>query len=300
MKGLLTELDNLGCEYIENYSMKRFTSLRVGGEADLLVSPQNYTGFLRILNILSSLDLRWVVLGGGSYTIVDDSGLRGVVIVTKKLRNIEILKDGIVLAESGAVLGTILKNTIDAGLTGFEFAAGIPGTVGGGIFMNAGANGGEIKEVVERVWIWQNGKEVELSGDEIQFEYRNSNLPTGSVVTKAMFKLKPGNRKESERNVKDYMDKRNMTQPIKMSNTGSIFKNPQEIPAGRLLEELGFKGLEIGGARFSEIHANFIVNSGHANTSDILKLIEIAKGEAFLKRGVKLETEVRIIREELN
>ncbi|MDA2917954.1 UDP-N-acetylmuramate dehydrogenase [Desulfobacterota bacterium AH_259_B03_O07] len=303
MKGLLTELDNLGCEYIENYSMKRFTSLRVGGEADLLVSPQNYTGFLRILNILSSLDLRWVVLGGGSNTIVADSGLRGVVIVTKKLRNIEIMKDGIVLAESGAVLGTILKNTIDAGLTGFEFAAGIPGTVGGGIFMNAGANGGEIKDVVERVWIWLDGKEEVLSRDEIQFEYRKSNLPKGSVVTKAMFKLRSGNRKESKRSVRDYMDKRSETQPIKMSNTGSIFKNPPEIPAGKLLDELGFKGVGIGGARFSEIHANFIVNSGHAYTSDILKLIEIAKEQAFLRRGVKLETEVRIIRiigEELN
>jgi len=303
MKGLLTELDNLGCEYIENYSMKRFTSLRVGGEADLLVSPQNYTVFLRMLNILSSLDLRWVVLGGGSNTIVADSGLRGVVIVTKKLRNIEIMKDGIVLAESGAVLGTILKNTIDAGLTGFEFAAGIPGTVGGGIFMNAGANGGEIKDVVERVWIWLDGKEEVLSRDEIQFEYRKSNLPKGSVVTKAMFKLRSGNRKESKRSVRDYMDKRSETQPIKMSNTGSIFKNPPEIPAGKLLDELGFKGVGIGGARFSEIHANFIVNSGHAYTSDILKLIEIAKEQAFLRRGVKLETEVRIIRiigEELN
>ncbi|MFQ5788409.1 MAG: UDP-N-acetylmuramate dehydrogenase [Thermodesulfobacteriota bacterium] len=300
MNRLLAELDKVGCEYNKNYPMKRFTSLRVGGEADLLVYPQNHNVFLRILNILSSLDLRWVVLGGGSNTIVADSGIKGVVIVTKKLRNIEIMKDGIVLAESGAVLGTILKNTIDAGLTGFEFAAGIPGTVGGGIFMNAGANGGEIKDVVERVWIWQNGKEVELSRDEIQFKYRSSNLPEGSVVTKAMFKLKQGNRKESEKNVKDYMDKRNMTQPIKMSNTGSIFKNPQEIPAGRLLDELGFKGLEIGGAKFSEIHANFIVNSGHASTSDILKLIEIAKEEAFLKRGVKLETEVRIIQEELS
>jgi len=300
MNRLFSELDNLGCEYVKSYPMKRFTSLRVGGEADLVVYPQDYNVLFGLLSFLSTVDVPWVVLGGGSNTIVNDNGIRGIVIGTRKLRNIEILQDGIVVAESGAVMGTILKNTIGAGLTGFEFAAGIPGTVGGGIFMNAGANGGEIKDVVERVWIWLDGKEVELSRDEIQFEYRGSNLPKGSVVTRAMFKLKPGIRKESERNVKDYMDKRNKTQPIKMSNTGSIFKNPQEIPAGKLLDELGLKGLEIGGARFSEIHANFIVNSGHANTSHILELIEIAKEEAWLKRGVKLETEVKIIKEELS
>jgi UDP-N-acetylmuramate dehydrogenase len=297
---VITELDKIGCEYYRMYSMKRFTSLRVGGPADLIVYPRIPDELLKILNVLSLYDMKWIVLGGGSNTVIDDVGFRGVVIVTKKLRNISILDGGGVLAETGAVMGTILNTTIRAGLTGFEFAAGIPGTVGGGVFMNAGANGGEIKDVVDRVWIWEKGKEYVLSRDDLQFEYRKSNLPEGSVVTKALFKLNQGNRDMSEKMVKEFLDKRNMTQPIKMSNTGSIFKNPPKIAAGKLLDELGFKGLREGGAKFSEIHANFIVNSGDAKTSDVLRLIEIAKEEAFLKRRINLETEIRIIEGDLN
>ncbi|MBI4228686.1 MAG: UDP-N-acetylmuramate dehydrogenase [Deltaproteobacteria bacterium] len=300
MNRVITALDKIGCEYYQMYSMKRFTSLRVGGPADLIVYPRIQDELLKILNLLSSYEMKWVVLGGGSNTVVGDFGFRGVVIVTKRLRNISFLNGGSVLAETGAVMGTILNSTIRSGLTGFEFAAGIPGTVGGGIFMNAGANGGEIKDVVDRVWIWQNGKEYVLSRDDLQYEYRKSNLPEGGVVTKALFKLNQGNMGESEKMVREFLDKRNKTQPIKMSNTGSIFKNPPEIPAGKLLDELGFKGLKVGGARFSEIHANFIVNSGHAKTSDVLRLIEIAQEEALLKRGINLETEVRIIEGGLN
>jgi UDP-N-acetylmuramate dehydrogenase len=274
--------------------------LRVGGPADLIVYPRIPDELLKILDVLSSYDMKWIVLGGGSNTVIGDVGFRGVVIVTKKLRNISFLDGGGVLAETGAVMGTILNTTIRAGLTGFEFAAGIPGTVGGGVFMNAGANGGEIKDVVDSVWIWEKGKEYVLSRDDLQFEYRKSNLPEGSVVTKALFKLNQGNQDMSGKMVKEFLDKRNKTQPIKMSNTGSIFKNPPEIPAGKLLDELGFKGLKVGGAKFSEIHANFIVNSGQAKTSDVLRLIEIATQEAFLKRGINLETEVRIIEGDLN
>jgi UDP-N-acetylmuramate dehydrogenase len=297
---VVKELDKIGCEYYRMYSMKRFTSLRVGGPADLIVYPRILDELLKILNVLSYYDIKWIVLGGGSNTIIADVGFRGVVIVTRKLRNISVSDDGGVLAETGAVMGTILNTTIRAGLTGFEFAAGIPGTVGGGVFMNAGANGGEIKDVVDSVWIWEKGKEYVLSRDDLQFEYRKSNLAEGSVVTKALFRLNLGNKEMSEKLVREFLDKRSRTQPIKMSNTGSIFKNPPEIPAGKLLDDLGFKGLKVGGARFSEIHANFIVNSGNAKTSDVLRLIEIATEEAFVKRGINLETEVRIVEGDLN
>ncbi|HEY7535425.1 MAG TPA: UDP-N-acetylenolpyruvoylglucosamine reductase, partial [Thermodesulfobacteriota bacterium] len=143
-----------------------------------------------------------------------------------------------------------------------------------------------------------NGKEFLLSKDELIFEYRRSFLPQGSVVTKALFSLTPGNIKESERRVKDYLDKRNKTQPITTSNSGSIFKNLPQIPAGMLLDQLGFKGYQIGRARFSELHANFIVNSGGASASDVLKLIDEAKQKALLKTGMLLETEVKIIGQE--
>jgi len=295
VKDLISKIENIGCNTSPNYPMKKYTWLRVGGEADLVVEPGNHEEFIGLLGLLASTDVPWVVLGEGSNTIVYDKGITGVVISTKKLKKIEIIDETNVLAEAGAILGTILNKTIKAGLTGFEFAAGIPGTVGGGIFMNAGANNGEIKDVVDTVWIWLDGKEVSIPRSELNFEYRNSNLPKGSIVTKALFKLEKGDAAESERNVKEYMAKRNSTQPIKMSNTGSIFKNPPDIAAGQLIEELGLKGYSIGGAMFSDLHANFIVNSGNAKASDVLELIERAKKEALEKRGIKLETEVRVI-----
>jgi len=297
---LIMEIETIGCTVSCLYPMKKYTWLRVGGLADLVVQPNNNGEFLELLNLLSSSNVPWVVLGEGSNTIVYDKGISGVVISTKKLKKIEIIDRTKVLAESGAILGTILNKTIKAGLTGFEFAAGIPGTVGGGIFMNAGANDGEIKDVVDTVWIWLRGEEIALSRSEIKFEYRKSHLPQGSVITKAMFKLEQGNSSESARSVKDYMTKRNLTQPIKMSNTGSIFKNPPQIAAGQLIEELGLKGFGIGGAKFSDLHANFIVNSGNATARDVLELIETAKREALLQRGIKLETEVRVIGNENN
>ena len=291
-------LEKIGCEYKSLFSMSRYTSMRVGGLADLVVYPKSHLELMIVLNLLTSFNFPWTVLGGGSNTIIGDSGIKGVVVSTKKMREIKILGSGKVVAEAGAVLGSVLNKSIRAELSGFEFAAGIPGTVGGGVFMNAGANDGEIKDVVEKVWIWLNGKEIMLSRDELKFEYRKSYLPEGSVVTRAMFGLTRGNRKESERRVKDYLDKRSETQPITISNSGSIFKNPPEIPAGMLLEQLGFKGYQIGRARFSEVHANFIVNSGGASASDVLKLIDAAKKEAFLRTGMLLETEVEIIGQE--
>lgn len=295
MKDLIREMENIGCGVSCQYSMKKYTWLRVGGQADVIVQPNNHEQFIEILNLLSSADTPWVVLGEGSNTIVYDKGISGVVISTKKLKKVEITEDTKVVAEAGAILGTILNKTIKAGLTGFEFAAGIPGTVGGGIFMNAGANNGEIKDVVDTVWIWLDGREIAIERKDIKFEYRKSNLPKGSVVTKALFKLQHGDSTQSEQNVKDYMTKRNSTQPIKMSNTGSIFKNPPEIAAGQLIEELGLKGFKIGGAQFSDLHANFIVNSGGASAQDVLELIELAKKEALSKRGIKLEAEVRVM-----
>ncbi|TDJ00093.1 MAG: UDP-N-acetylmuramate dehydrogenase [Candidatus Dadabacteria bacterium] len=300
MNDLIMEIETIGCTVSCLYPMKKYTWLRVGGLADLVVQPNNSSEFLELLNLLSSSNVPWVVLGEGSNTIVYDKGISGVVISTKKLKKIEIIDETKVLAESGAILGTILNKTIKAGLTGFEFAAGIPGTVGGGIFMNAGANDGEIKDVVDTVWIWLRGEEIALSRSEIKFEYRKSHLPQGSVITKAIFKLEQGNSSESVRSVKNYMTKRNLTQPIKMSNTGSIFKNPSQIAAGQLIEELGLKGFGIGGAKFSDLHANFIVNSGNATARDVLELIETAKREALLQRGIKLETEVRVIGNENN
>jgi len=297
MKLSYNELSKLQYDKEFNYPMKKYTSLRVGGKADLIIYPNNSKELVELLNLMRKKNIPWVVLGGGSNTIVYDRGIKGVVVSTKKLRKIEFRNSGEILAEAGAVLGTILNKTINRGMSGFEFSAGIPGTVGGGIFMNAGANCGEIKDVTERVWIWDGNKEVPIDRADINFEYRKSNLPENCVITKALFQLKISSKEKVERKVKDYLDKRSKTQPIKYTNTGSIFKNPPQEPAGKLLEELGLKGFKIGGAKISEIHANFIINSGNASTNDVLELIEFAKKQALAKRGINLETEVRIIGE---
>jgi len=297
MKLSYNELSKLQYDKEFNYPMKKYTSLRVGGKADLIIYPNNSKELVGLLNLMRKKNIPWVVLGGGSNTIVYDRGIKGVVVSTKKLRKIEFRNSGKILAEAGAVLGTILNKTINRGMSGFEFSAGIPGTVGGGIFMNAGANCGEIKDVTERVWIWDGNKEVPIDRADINFEYRKSNLPENCVITKALFQLKISSKEKVERKVKNYLDKRSKTQPIKYTNTGSIFKNPPQEPAGKLLEELGLKGFKIGGAKISEIHANFIINSGNASTNDVLELIEFAKKQALAKRGINLETEVRIIGE---
>jgi len=291
----VSEIEQIGCDVVSHYPMKKYTWLRVGGAADIVVTPHDSDQFKKVLKLLSSSKTQWVVLGAGSNTIVYDKGIKGVVVSTKKLKSIEILEDAKVIAEAGAILGTILNKTIKAGLTGFEFAAGIPGTVGGGVYMNAGANEGEIKDVIDTVWVWLDGEEIVLRRQDIKFEYRKSHLPGGSVITKAVFGLKRGSKAVSERSVKDYMESRNETQPITLTNTGSIFKNPPEIAAGQLLEELGLKGFGIGGAKFSDLHANFIVNSGDASAEDVLRLIETAKKEALSRRGIRLETEVKVI-----
>lgn len=296
MNRVVEQLEKIGCEYARDYPMNRYTSMRVGGVAGLVIYPKNHSEFLTVLDMLSTLGSHWMILGGGSNTILHEEGTERLTIVsTKRLRNITVLENQRILAEAGAPLSSVLSNAIKAELSGFEFAAGIPGTVGGGVVMNAGANEGEMKDVVEKVWIWLGGGELILSRDEIEFEYRKSDLPEGSVVTKALLKLRPGDGKESERRVKDYLIKRNATQPVTIANSGSVFKNPPEIPAGKLLEELGFKGFGIGGARFSELHANFIVNSGRAKAGDVIRLIETARDAALLRRGVRLETEIRIV-----
>ncbi len=294
---LLKDIERTGCEYLVDFPMKRYTSMRVGGTADTVVYPRTSTELIKVLNLLRSLNVPWMVLGGGSNLVVRDGGIRSVVVSTKRIRRIELLKGNRVYAEAGAVLGSVLNFTLRAGLAGLEFAAGIPGTVGGGIIMNAGANRGEMKDVVEEVHLWLDGEEVSLRRDEIEFEYRRSHLPEGAIVVGVEIALSSGGM-ESGKLVRAYLSKRWRTQPVEVPSAGCMFKNPKGIPAGRLLDELGFKGFQIGGAKFSEMHANYIVNLGGAIALDIINLVEIARREILLRRGMELDMEVKTIGED--
>ena len=288
-------LDKLRIEYVSDFPMSRFTWLRVGGNANYAIYPSSIQQLTDLVSFLSKMGYPWIVLGEGSNTIILDEGIEKAVIITKKMKAIEIKDSGEIVAEAGANMGTIMNRSVRKGFAGFEFAAGIPGTIGGGVFMNAGANDSEVKDVIKKVWLFIDGKEEVVSRRELNFEYRKSNLAEGAVVMKVLIKLDRGDRKLSEKKVKDYLDKRNKTQPIKMSNAGSIFKNPDSIAAGKLIEELGLKGYEIGGAQISELHGNFIVNRGSAKASEVLKLIDVAKENAYKLRGIILEPEVRIL-----
>ncbi len=294
---MIKELEGLENITIDKeFPMRNYTSIKVGGAARLVAYPGNLDEFIFVLNKLYKSNRKFAVLGAGSNTIIPDEGIDIIVISTRKLKNV-IFNNGTVEAECGAMLSSIMNNAIKRGLSGFEFAAGIPGTVGGGIYMNAGANGGEIKDVLYEVHGWNNGEIVKIEREKFNFEYRKSNLPASFVVTKAIFRLGNGSSEKSSKNVKNYLEYRNSTQPVKIANTGSIFKNPTGIAAGKLLEELGLKGFSIGGAKFSELHANFIVNFNNATANDVVALINIAKTKALSERGINLETEVKIIGE---
>lgn len=281
-------------EMLSDYPMRKYLYIKVGGEAERLAYPRTMKSFLALLSRLHAEGEKVTVLGAGSNTIITERGMDGVVVSTRRLKAVRF--DGnTVEAECGAMLSSIMNNSIKRGLTGFEFAAGIPGTVGGSVYMNAGANGGEIKDAVKEVYVWREGRERRLERKEINFEYRRSNLPPGAIVTRAVFELSRGDRQKSERNVREYLAYRNRTQPVRMANTGSVFKNPPGESAGRLLENLGFKGLRVGGAKFSELHANFIVNFNRARADDIIELIDRAKKTALEKNSVALEAEVEIM-----
>lgn len=285
---------NPDVEMLCDYPMRNYLYLKVGGEAERLAYPRTMESLLALLSRLHAEGRKVTVLGAGSNTIITERGMDGVVVSTKRLRGVRF--DGTAVeAECGAMLSSIMNNSIKRGLTGFEFAAGIPGTVGGSVYMNAGANGGEIKDAVREVYVWLGGEERKFERKEIDFEYRKSNLPPGSVVTRAVFELSRGDARRSERNVREYLSYRNRTQPVRMANTGSVFKNPPGESAGRLLESLGFKGMRVGGAKFSELHANFIVNFNRARADDVIELIERAKKAALEKSSVRLEAEVEIM-----
>jgi len=201
------------------------------------------------------------------------------------------------VAECGCSLSFVLNRSLKKNLIGFEFSTGIPGTVGGALITNAGANGGTISDYLESVFFLIDGKQVEVNKKDIEFEYRKSSIKRDDIVTKAKFKLKTGDPNEVKEKIKEYIKYRNQTQPVQYPSVGSVFLNTEEIPAGKLIEDLGLKGMSIGGAKISELHGNYIINTGEAKIKDMVSLIDKIKEESKNKKGIVLSTEVRIIDE---
>ena len=278
-----------------NEPLKNHTTFKVGGPADILVTPTSKEELIECLK----LDVPKFVMGNGSNLIVKDKGIRGLVIKTTKVNKIT-LDGNIIEAEVGAYLGKISIFARENSLTGFEFASGIPGTVGGGVSMNAGAYGGEMKDVViETTYCDLEGNIYTLNNEEHEFGKRKSFF-TGKdfVVLSTKIKLNEGNKEEIATKMEELKNSRNTKQPVTMPSAGSIFKRPEGHFAGKLIEDSGLKGYTIGGAQVSTLHAGFIVNIGGATAKDILDLIKYIQDIVMKNYEVELETEVKVVGED--
>jgi UDP-N-acetylmuramate dehydrogenase len=281
-----------------NHPMAELTSFRIGGPADLflIVEEESELGFG--LSAAHRHGVPCFCLGSGTNLLVSDRGIRGLAIkLGDGFARIEI--DGLeVRAGAAAQFGTLAESTVDQGLAGLEFGEGIPGSVGGGLVMNAGAFGGEMASVVQAVHgVNEIGEAAVLSPDEIGFAYRRTSLPPRFIITRVDFRLTHGDRVALQARVAEIRAKRARRQPRGVPNAGSVFKNPPGAFAGKLLEEAGLRGERRGGAAFSDQHANFIVNLGGARASEVRALMELARERVRSGAGVSLEPEVRLVGE---
>lgn len=278
--------------------MSRYTSFRVGGKADALFFPKDEPELALALKTAKENGIPAAVIGNGSNLLVKDGGIEGLVIrLGDEFSGITV--DGCrITAKAGDSLTRVAMKAYEAGLTGFEFASGIPGSVGGGMAMNAGAYGGELKNVTvsARLMDPETGVVTEYPVNELNMGYRTSlALTKGLIVTEAAFELTPGDRESIKAAMDDLNRRRRDKQPLTFPSAGSTFKRPEGYFAGALIEGAGLKGVSVGGAQVSEKHAGFIINTGCATAKDVLDLIELVKQRVFEKSGVTLEPEVRIL-----
>ncbi len=296
----LTELENImaGSGIFMEEPMKKHTTFRVGGPADVLVQPDE-TALAAILALCRQYYVPYSFIGNGSNLLVGDKGIRGVVIeMTDPMGNIEVHGTKIT-AQAGAMLSKIANTAASNGLGGMEFAAGIPGSVGGAVVMNAGAYGGEMKDIIERVYVLdENGAQLELDRDALDLGYRHSCIPEKKyIVTKVVLELVPRDEVEIRSKMKDLNEKRAGKQPLQYPSAGSTFKRPEGYFAGKLIMDAGLRGYQVGGAQVSEKHCGFVINKGDATAADICQLMRDVSDKVQAQFGVVLEPEVKMIGE---
>ena len=291
----------LGCSCVHGEPMSRHTTFQIGGPADRFVTVETVAQLKGLLKVLREGDLPYLVLGKGSNLLVSDKGIRGVVLFPAgELKRIELLSGGLIRAGAAASLASVCSFAREHSLSGLEFAWGIPGSVGGAAYMDAGAYGGEMRDVVERVChVTPEGEEGAATGEELQFDYRKSRYTGGrDVITFVEYRLHQGDPSQIAAQMEELMSRRKSKQPYDMPSAGSVFKRPQGGYAAALIEECGLKGRRMGGAQVSEKHAGFIVNTGGATCQDVLALIGEIQKEVYEKKGIRLEPEVRMTGEE--
>ena len=278
--------------------MARHTSLRIGGPADLFVTPEDTEDLAAVLAFARSTRLPVHVCGGGSNTLVRDGGIRGIVLHLAAFQHLG--REGVeVSAGAGVRVSRLLAFCSRVGLGGLEMLSGVPGTVGGAVWGNAGAWGGAVADRLVRLRLltWE-GEDLTLAREAVSFDYRHSWLPRGSVVTEATFGLEPGDPAAIRQRISRWLIQRNAQQPVEFRSAGSIFKNPPSNHAGRLVDLAGLKGTQVGGAKISEKHGNFFLNLGDARAADVLALVGMAQARVKALTGIDLELEVRVVGED--
>lgn len=281
----------------EDEPMKNHTSFRIGGPCRLMLQPQSAEELRKTILLLEQHSVTPILLGSGTNVLAPDEGIDGVVVVTRGLGAIRKIGETAVAACCGVQMARLATFAMELGLSGLEFAHGIPGTVGGGVFMNAGAYGGEIRQVAVRTTFlrWDGSFET-YEGDAQGFRYRGSAFQAaGGVILETEFSLTPGDREEIRERMQELAERRRSKQPLELPSAGSTFKRPEGYFAGTLIEEAGLKGFRIGGAAVSEKHAGFLVNLGGATARDVRALIEEVQKRVYERTGVMLEPEVRIL-----
>lgn len=275
--------------------MKKHTTFRVGGNADYFVMPRTISEIQQITAICKKENLPYYILGNGSNLLVGDKGYRGVIIQIYKEMNDITVEGECIRAQAGALLSKVGSVAFDAGLTGFEFAAGIPGAVGGAVVMNAGAYGGEMKDIlVSATVLAEDGKVLTLTNEEMELGYRTSIIAKKNyIVLEAEYQLQRGDKAEIRAKMDELKNRRVTKQPLEYPSAGSTFKRPEGYFAGKLIQDAGLRGFQVGGAQVSEKHCGFVINTGNATAADIVELMKQVSEKVFQEFGVTLEPEVK-------
>ena len=278
--------------------MRQFTSIQVGGPADSLLFPKDVEELKKVVRYARRKKIPFLILGRGTNLVVRDKGVRGWVIsLTQGMKKIQ-MDGGVVEAEAGLSLQRLVQFSNQKGLTGLEPFFGIPGTVGGGLAMNAGAWGAELKDVLLSVTLMkEDGEIAERARSRLRFSYRGLAISPSWIILKGRFELKKGKKEEILERVRSYSEMRKKRQPLDYPSAGSVFKNPKEGPAGKWIEEAGLKGFRLGRAMVSERHANFIINLGKATAEEVIRLMEFVEKKVYEEKGISLEREVKVVGE---
>lgn len=290
----------LNCIVRYDEPLKNHTTFKIGGNCIALIEPREVSDIVETIKICRENSIKFFVIGNGSNLLVPDEGYNGVIIKLKGEFSTIKVEGDYVMVNSGAKLSEVYTVAYENSLTGFEFASGIPGTIGGAIFMNAGAYGGEMKDIVESIEVLDldNFELRELKNEELEFSYRKSIIQRKNyIVTSIKLKLQKGNKEEIKAVYEDLRERRNSKQPLNFGSAGSTFKRPEGHFASKLIEDAGLKGYHINDAWVSEKHSGFVVNKGNASYKEVMELIEYVQKVVFEKFGVKLETEVRILKD---